>query len=389
MQIVTLKETASAEKRVALMPESVKKLVAAGNEVWLESDAGLFSDAKNSDYQEADAKVSDNLDEIIENAEILVAVNRPGDEVLSKLKKGAIVVSLLRPLDEPERLKTFIDKGLTAFSLEMIPRTTKAQAMDVLSSMATLAGYKAVLLAAEKLPKIFPMMTTAAGTVPPSKVLVIGAGVAGLQAIATARRLGAVVEGFDIRAAAGEAVRSLGARFIELENVDAEGEGGYAKEVGEDILDKSRELLKNHAKTSDCIITTAQVPGKKSPILITTQAVEEMKRGSIIVDLAGQNGGNCELTKADEIVEYKGVSIYAPTNLASEVPVHASQLFSRNVTAFLSLLIQDGKLNLDFSEDILSGSCVVHNGEIRNERIKSLMEDFLPTKHTKSTKVKT
>lgn len=374
MQIAALKESVeTSEKRVALMPESVKKLVASGNEVWIQTNAGIFADAETADYEEAGAKVSANFDEIIANAEVLVAVNRPSDEMLAKLKKGTIVVSLLRPLDEPEKLNSFIDNDLTAVSLEMIPRSTKAQAMDVLSSMATIAGYKAVLLAAEKLPKIFPMMTTAAGTVPPSKVLVIGAGVAGLQAIATARRLGAVVEGFDIRAAAGEAVRSLGARFLELENVDAEGEGGYAKEVGEEVLEKSRELLKNAAKTSDCIITTAQVPGKKSPLLITTQAVEEMKSGSVIVDLAGQNGGNCELTKADEIVEHKGVKIYAPTNLASEVAVHASQLFSRNVTAFLSLLIQDGKLNLDFSDEILSASCVVHNGEIRNERIKSLL----------------
>ena len=370
MHIVTLKESATGEKRVALMPDSVKKLVASGNEVWLETDAGIFANAQNADYEEAGAKVSAKLDKILKNAEVLVSINRPSDEILSKLKKGAIVVSLLRPLDEPEKLKAFIDNDLTAVSLEMIPRTTKAQAMDVLSSMATIVGYKAVLLAADKLPKIFPMLTTAAGTVPPSKVLVIGAGVAGLQAIATARRLGAVVEGFDIRAAAGEAVRSLGARFLELENVDAEGEGGYAKEVTEDVLNQSRELLKNAAKTSDCIITTAQVPGKKSPLLITKEAIEAMKSGSVIIDLAGQNGGNCELTKADEVIEHKGVKIFAPTNLASEVAVHASQLFSRNVTAFLNLLIQDGKLNLDFSDDILSGSCIVHNGEIRNERIK-------------------
>lgn len=370
MKIAVLKETLEGEQRVALMPDSAQKLVAAGNEVWIESNAGYFANADNADYEASGTRISAKVDEIIENAQVLVAINRPSDEVLSKLKKGNIVVSLLRPLDEPQRLTTFIDNGLTAISLEMIPRTTRAQSMDVLSSMATITGYKAVLLAAEKLPKMFPLLTTAAGTVPPAKILVIGAGVAGLQAIATARRLGAVVEGFDIRSAAGEAVRSLGAKFIEIENLDAEGEGGYAKEVGGDILDKSRELIKTHAKTTDCIITTAQVPGKRSPLLITAAAVGEMKRGSVIVDLAGQNGGNCELTKLDEVVDHDGVSIYAPSNLAAEVPIHASQLFSRNLTAFLNLLIREGKLNLDFDDDIISGSCIVHNGEIRSERVK-------------------
>ena len=225
MKIAVLKESLNGERRVALMPEAVAKLVAAGNEIWIESDAGFFANADNADYEAAGAKVSAKVDEIIGNAEVLVAINRPPDEVLGKLKKGSIVVSLLRPLDEPQRLKSLLDRGLTAMSLEMIPRTTRAQTMDVLSSMATIAGYKAVLLAADKLPKMFPLLTTAAGTVPPAKVLVIGAGVAGLQAVATARRLGAVVEGFDIRAAAGEAVRSLGAKFIEIENLDAEGEG--------------------------------------------------------------------------------------------------------------------------------------------------------------------
>jgi NAD(P) transhydrogenase subunit alpha len=240
--------------------------------------------------------------------------------------------------------------------------------------MATIAGYKAVLLAIEKLPRMLPMMTTAAGTIPPARVLVVGAGVAGLQAIATARRLGAVVEGFDIRAAAGEAVRSLGAKFLELENVNAEGEGGYAKEVGEDVMEKARELLTQAAASADCIITTAQVPGRRAPILITKEAVEAMKRGSAIVDLAGANGGNCELSAPDEIVNHRGVYIYAPTNLAAAIPVHASQLFSRNVAALCNLLAKDGALNLDFDDDILSGCCIVHQGEIRNERVKANYE---------------
>ncbi len=374
MKIVVLKESLANENRVALVPESVKKLVAAGNEVLVESGAGIFAGASDNDYQQSGASISATPQEALANADILLAINRPAENTLLNLKKGAIVVALLRPLDEPEQLQAFIDNDLTAISLEMIPRTTRAQAMDVLSSMATIAGYKSVLLATENLPRMFPMLTTAAGTIPPAKVLIVGAGVAGLQAIATARRLGAVVEGFDIRAAAGEAVRSLGAKFLELENINAEGEGGYAKEVGEDVMNNARELLTNAAAHTDCIITTAQVPGRRAPVLITRDAVESMKRGSVIVDLAGANGGNCELSKADEVVSHDGVFIYAPTNLAATIPVHASQLFSRNITAVCNLLAKDGALNLDFSDDIIDGSCIVHQGEIRNERVKSNYE---------------
>lgn len=372
MKIAVLKETLDRERRVALVPESAAKLIAAGGEILVESGAGLFANADDDSYAEAGANVLSTPDEILKTADVLVSVNRPGAETLNNLRKGSIVVSLLRPLDEPIRLKTFIDNGLTAFAMEMIPRTTRAQTMDVLSSMATIAGYRAVLLAAGKLPRLFPLLTTAAGTIPPAKMLVIGAGVAGLQAIATARRLGAVVEGFDVRSAAGEAVRSLGAKFLEIENLDAEGEGGYAKEVGDDVMDQSRKLIEERAKNVDCIITTAQVPGKPSPLLITASAVAGMKRGSVVVDLAGQNGGNCELSKLDEVIDHKGVSVFAPSNLASEAAVHSSQLFSRNVTAFLGLMIKDGNLNLDFADDILSGSCVVHDGGIRNDRIKEL-----------------
>ena len=375
MQVVVLKESSADEFRVALVPESAKKLVTAENKVFVETGAGDLAGATDSDYKQAGAEISDSPEELLPNTDVLLAINRPPDASLSKLKKGAIVVALLRPLDEPEKLRPFIENNLTAFSLEMIPRATRAQAMDVLSSMATIAGYKAVLLATEKLPRMLPMMTTAAGTIPPAKVLIVGAGVAGLQAIATARRLGAVVEGFDIRAAAGEAVRSLGAKFLELENVNAEGEGGYAKEVGEDVMENARELLTKAAANADCIITTAQIPGRRAPVLITREAVEAMKSGSVIVDLAGANGGNCELAKPNEIVNHNGVFIYAPTNLAATIPVHASQLFSRNVTAFCNLLAKDGELSLDFSDDILSGSCIVHQGEIRNERVKEIFKE--------------
>jgi len=373
MQIIVLKESFADEIRVALVPESVKKLVAAGNKVLVETGAGESAGATDTDYEQAGAEISSAQEELLQKADVLLAINRPADASLSKLKKGTIVVALLRPLDEPEKLQAFIENDLTAISLEMIPRTTRAQAMDVLSSMATIAGYKAVLLGCEKLPRMLPMMTTAAGTIPPAKVLIVGAGVAGLQAIATARRLGAVVEGFDIRAAAGEAVRSLGAKFLELENVNAEGEGGYAKEVGEDVMESARNLLTKAAANADCIITTAQIPGRRAPVLITQEAVEGMKSGSVIVDLAGANGGNCELSTPNEIVNHNGVFIYAPTNLAATIPVHASQLFSRNVTAFCNLLAKDGVLNLDFSDDILNGSCIVHQGELRNERIKEIL----------------
>lgn len=371
MQIVVLKENLEGEKRVSLVPETIKKLAAAGIEVFTESGAGSLAGFSDDDYQAAGAKISADRNDLLKKADVLTAINRPDDKVLGQLKKEAVVISLLRPLDEPQKLKTFVDKQLTAFSLEMIPRTTRAQAMDVLSSMATIVGYKAVLWAADQLPKMFPMMTTAAGTVPPAKVLIVGAGVAGLQAIATARRLGAVVEGFDIRAAAGEAVRSLGARFLEMD-VNAEGEGGYAKQIGEEEMNQARALLTKAAATADCIVTSAQVPGKPAPLLITKQAVEGMKPGSVIVDLAGANGGNCELAKADESVSYNGVTIYAPTNLASTIPVHSSQLFSRNLFAFLNLMIKDGALNLNFEDDILAGSSVVHNAEITNSRIKEL-----------------
>lgn len=373
MKIFVFKENAKNERRVALVPESVKRLIAAGNKVFIEQGAGIFANASDAVYVEAGAEIFADRRLIDADVGTFVSINRPSDEVLKSFKRDSVIISMLRPLDEPQRLKTFVDQNLTAFSLEMIPRTTKAQAMDVLSSMATIAGYKAVLFAADNLPKICPMLTTAAGTVPPAKFLIIGAGVAGLQAIATARRLGAMVEAFDIRAAAGEAVRSLGAKFLEL-GIDAEGEGGYAKQIGEAEMELARQLIEKHAESADCIITTALVPGMKAPFLISRKAVEVMKQGSLIIDLAGQNGGNCELTEFGETVEHQGVRIFSPENLVSEVSVHASQLFSRNVIAFLNHISKDGELNLDFEDEIISGSCIVHQGEIRNERVRNLFE---------------
>jgi H+-translocating NAD(P) transhydrogenase subunit alpha len=257
----------------------------------------------------------------------------------------------------------------------LIPRITRAQAMDALSSMATVAGYKAVLLGASNIPRMFPLLMTAAGTVPPARVLVLGAGVAGLQAIATARRLGAVVESYDVRAAAGEQVRSLGATFLEVDlgGLKTEDAGGYAVELSEEALKRGRDLIAEHAKTADVVITTAQVPGRRAPLLVTEQAVNGMKRGAILVDLAGATGGNCALSKADEVVELEGVTIMAPTNLPATVPVHASQLYSRNVTAFLSLLIKDGELNIDMNDDVVGPSCVTHQGQVVNQRVAAAL----------------
>jgi proton-translocating NAD(P)+ transhydrogenase subunit alpha len=372
MQIIVLKETDPDESRVALVPESVKKLVSMKVKVAVESGAGNESGASDADYEAAGASVSKDRAALAKAADVLLAINRPSPEVVAQLNRDAVVVSFLRPLDEPLALKPMIERRITAFAVELIPRSTRAQAMDALSSMATIVGYKAVLLAAEHSPRMFPMLTTAAGTVPPAKVLVLGAGVAGLQAIATARRLGAVVEGFDVRAAAGEAVRSLGAKFLEVDmgGLQTEDSGGYAREVTEEVMDRSRDLIARQAKQTDCVITSAAVPGRRAPLLITEAAVVGMKRGSVIVDLAGPTGGNCVLCKPGETIDVNGVTIMTPLNLAATVPVHASQLYSRNLTTFLSEMIKDGELNLDFANDVVGPSCAVHNGEAKHPRIQ-------------------
>jgi proton-translocating NAD(P)+ transhydrogenase subunit alpha len=371
MKIVVLRETQPGEARVPLMPESIRKLVALGASVTVEHNAGLGAARSDDDYREVGAEISDDRNQSLITADVLVTVNRPPDRVVAELKSGAVVLGFLRPLDEPEALDPALTRGLTTFAMELIPRITRAQAMDALSSMATVAGYKAVLVAASQIPRMFPLLMTAAGTVPPARVLVLGAGVAGLQAIATARRLGAVVEGYDVRAAAGEQVRSLGAKFLEVDlgGIKTEDAGGYAVELSEEAMKRGRDLIAEHAKTADVVITTAQVPGRRAPLLVTEEAVNGMKRGAILVDLAGSTGGNCALSKADETVEQAGVTIIAPTNLAATVPVHASQLYSRNVTAFLSLLIKDGELNIDMNDDVVGPSCVTHQGQVVNQRV--------------------
>jgi len=375
MKIVVLRETQEGEARVALMPESIKKLIALGSAVHVETNAGLNAARTNDDYREAGAEISSDREALLADADVLAAVNRPQPNDFARLKKGAIVIGFLRPLDEPAALVPAVDRGITTFAVELIPRITRAQAMDALSSMATVAGYKAVLIGAAHIPRMFPLLMTAAGTVPPARVLVLGAGVAGLQAIATARRLGAVVEGYDVRAAAGEQVKSLGATFLEVDlgGIKTEDAGGYAVELSEEAVNRGRALIAEHAKTADVIITTAQVPGRRAPLLITKEAVEGMKRGSIIIDLAGSTGGNCALSQPDVVLERDGVTITAPTNLAATVPVHASQLYSRNITSFLSLLIKDGQLQLNMNDDVVGPSCVTHNGEIVNQRVAAAL----------------
>lgn len=371
MNVVVLRETQAGEARVALMPESVKKLVALNASVLIERGAGLNAARTDTDYQEAGAEVSSDREALLAAADVLAAVNRPREEDFASLRRGAVVIGFLRPLDEPAALLPAIDRGITTFSMELVPRITRAQSMDALSSMATVTGYKAVLIGAAHIPRMFPLLMTAAGTVPPARVLVLGAGVAGLQAIATARRLGAVVEAYDVRAAAGEQVKSLGATFLEVDlgGIKTEDAGGYAVELSDEAMDRGRALIADHAKNADVVITTAQVPGRRAPLLLTEAAVDGMKRGSMIVDLAGATGGNCALSQADVTIERDGVTILAPTNLPASVPVHASQLYSRNITAFLSPLINDGQLRIDMNDDVVGPSCVTHDGQVVNQRV--------------------
>jgi NAD(P) transhydrogenase subunit alpha len=375
MQISLLKEQDAGERRVALVPETVKRLVAAGATVVVERGAGIDAGALDSDYESAGATLSNDRAALLANAEVLPAVNKPAAGDIGQMRRGAVLIGFLRPLDEPKLLEPVMAQGITAFAMELVPRITRAQAMDALSSMATVAGYKALLMAADSIPRMFPLLMTAAGTVPPARVLVLGAGVAGLQAIATAKRLGAVVEGYDVRAAAGEQVRSLGAKFLEIDlgGIQTEDAGGYARELSEEAMQRGRQLIAEHARSADVVITTAQVPGRRAPLLLTEEAVSAMKRGSVIVDLAGATGGNCALSKAGETVEWGGVKIMAPLSLVSEVPVHASQLYSRNIGAFLGLLIADRKLVMNLDDDVVGPSCVCHDGAWVNQRVAAAL----------------
>jgi NAD(P) transhydrogenase subunit alpha len=363
MRIAVPREKLPGEARVALVPESVKKLIAAGVEIGIETGAGMGAGFPDADYEFAGASVM-GRDDLLAETDILACVNRPETDDISKLKAGTVIIGFLKPLDEPAALQPIISKKLSAFAVELVPRTTRAQSMDALSSMATVAGYKAVLIAAERLPRMFPMLMTAAGTVPPAKVLVLGAGVAGLQAIATARRLGAVVEAYDVRAAAGQDVKSLGAKFLEVDlgGIETQDAGGYAKELSPEALQRGRDMIAKRAAVSDVIITTAQVPGRKAPLMLTEEAINSMKPGTIVIDLAAATGGNCALTKPGEEVDRNGVIILGPLNLPATVAGHASQLYSRNLTSFMGLINDKGNLKIDMNDDIIKGACVTYQG---------------------------
>jgi NAD(P) transhydrogenase subunit alpha len=376
MRIAVPREKQPGEARVALVPESVKKLVAAGAEVGIETGAGVHAGVSDAEYQAVGASIM-GRDDLLPEADVLACVNRPEPDDFAKLKPGAVVIGFLKPLDEPAALEPIISLKLTAFAVELVPRTTRAQSMDALSSMATVAGYKAVLIAAERLPRMFPMLMTAAGTVPPAKVLVLGAGVAGLQAIATARRLGAVVEAYDVRAAAGQDVKSLGAKFLEVDlgGIETQDAGGYAKELSPEALQRGRDMVGKRAAVSDVIITTAQIPGRKAPLMLTEEAVNSMHAGSIIVDLAASTGGNVAFTKAGEEVDHNGVLILGPLNLPATVAAHASQLYSRNLTSFMALINDKGTLKIDMNDDILKGACVAYEGGSVHPRVAAALGD--------------
>jgi H+-translocating NAD(P) transhydrogenase subunit alpha len=371
-----LKETAPGETRVALLPESLKSLLAQEITITVESGAGIAAGASDDAYTAVGATVTTDRAFLLSHADLLPVVNAPAPADQALLKSGAVVIGFLRPLDAPSALSTAIALHATLFSMEIVPRITRAQSMDALSSMATVTGYKAVIDAAGMLPRLFPMLMTAAGTIPPARVFVIGAGVAGLQAIATARRLGAVVEAYDVRAAAGEQVRSLGAKFLDVDlgGINAEGGGGYAAELTEEALDRGRDLITRTAAHSDVIVTTALVPGRPAPRLIRRDAVEAMRPGSVLVDLAAPAGGNCELTRPGVTQTLGGVILFAPLNLPAAVAVHASQLYARNIVNFLALILKKGELSIDLTDEVLAGACVAHNGAPVNPRVAKLLE---------------
>ena len=376
MRVAVLKEARSTENRVALVPLGVRALVKRGLTVTVQSGAGETSGISDLIYREAGAEIATNAQDTLKDAEVVLVVNPPPSNELDFLSEGSILVGFLDPLSNSDLVSRLVELNVTGISMELVPRITRAQSMDALSSQATVAGYKAVLLAANHLPKFLPMFTTAAGTIRPAKALILGAGVAGLQAIATARRLGAVVEAFDVRPAVKEQVESLGASFLESEEeVTAEGEGGYAKELTEDQHHKELELIGDALADTDIVITTAQIPGREAPVLITEDMVKTMKYGSVIVDLASESGGNCELSEAGETVLAHGVQILGPSNLPTSIPVHSSQMYSKNIVTLISeFLGDDGELQLDFENDVVGPSTVTHGGEVRNERVQSAMQ---------------
>ena len=380
MKVAVVRETFPGEKRVALLPANIAQLAKRQIQVVVEAGAGVAAGFSDAEYDEAGAEIAADRASLAD-AEVIVQVRslganqEQGRNDLPHFRSGQIVIGMSDPLSSAEVLAELAETGVTHFALELIPRITRAQSMDVLSSMATIAGYRAVLMGSLELPKMFPLMMTAAGTLTAARVFVIGAGVAGLQAIATARRLGAVVHAYDLRPQVREQVESLGVKFVEmeLETDDAEGQGGYAKQMDEAFYQRQRELMASVVAESDVVVTTAAIPGRPSPLLVTADAVKNMRPGSVIVDLAAERGGNCELTVADERVEQHGVILYGPTNLPSEVPTHASQMFGNNVTNFLLNLIKEGEVQMDFDDEIIHDTLAVHDGQVFNARLRDML----------------
>jgi NAD(P) transhydrogenase subunit alpha len=383
MNIGVSKETRPGERRVALVPAAIPPLVKAGLKVLVEAGAGGGAGFPDPAYQEKGAAIAASRAQLFADAEAILTVRGPSSASnaearradLQLLRREQTLIGLLDPLGAPDLVRELAERGVTAFAMELMPRITRAQSMDALSSMATVAGYKAVLLAATNLPRMFPMLMTAAGTVTPARVLVMGAGVAGLQAISTARRLGAVVEAYDVRPAVKEQVESLGAKFLEIavEAADAEDKSGYARAMGEEFYNRQREGIGRAIGRYDAVITTAAVPGQKAPVLITAAMVAKMAPGSVIVDLAAERGGNCELTRAEETVVAHGVTILGPIELPATVPYHASQMYARNISTFLLHLIKDGKLALDLADEITKETMVARGGDVVNARVRQAL----------------
>ena len=375
MYLAIPKENINGETRVAATPGTVKDLIKSGMEVYVESKAGQNSYFSDQEYKDAGANIVDSDDEVLSQADVIIKVLAPSNEQVLKIKPNAAIISFCQTTRELDAVKAMRDRSLTGFSMHLVPRTTLAQKMDALSSQANIAGYKSVLMAASRLSVYMPLLMTAAGTIRPAKVLVLGAGVAGLQAIATAKRLGAQVEAFDVRPVVKEQVESLGAKFIQVEAGEDEGvgEGGYAKETSDEYKRLQQQLIHDHISKADVVITTALIPGRPAPLLIPTSMVDAMKSGSIIMDLASENGGNCELTKKDETITHNGVIIDGTSNIPGTMPVHASELYAKNVAALLTYMVKDGELNLDLEDEIISGSMYTHNGEITQKPTKETL----------------
>ncbi len=371
------KETAAGETRVALTPDVVKRLVGAGTTVRIERGAGVAAGFPDDVYARLGAEIAADAEAVWRDGDVVVKVQPPTTGETAKLKQGSVLIGLLQPFTNRELVRDLVSRGVTSFGLEALPRITRAQSMDVLSSMSTVAGYKAVLLGAAASGKLFPMLTTAAGTVVPARVLVLGAGVAGLQAIATARRLGAVVKAFDVRPEVKEQVESLGADFLVAEEttVVASGEGGYAKELSEDQHQKELELIARNLGDIDVVITTALIPGKPAPQLITDAMLRQMKPGAVVVDLAAEAGGNCAGCRAGEVVEVHGIKILGLLNVPASVPLDASRMYARNMLTFLNHITKDGQLNLDFSDEITGGTCITHEGKIVHEAVRKALDE--------------